>query len=54
MALSVQLRELAERILALGAGVERANAKHDLAYLVTTNLPTIIAALEAQEKNDAT
>lgn len=53
MALSVQLRELAEHVLTLEAGAERANAKSALAYLVTTNLPTIIAALEAQEKNDA-
>lgn len=54
MSLAAELRALGERVLSLEPGADRANAKHHLSHFVTTHMPTIIAALEAQEKNDAT
>ena len=52
MSLAAELRALGDLVISLDPGVDRANAKHHLSYFVTANLPTIIAALEAQEKND--
>lgn len=44
-----ELEALAAYVVRLPSGVERANAKAELALFVTHNLPAILAALKAQQ-----
>ena len=48
-----ELEALAAYVVRLPSGVERANAKAELALFVTHNLPVILAALKAQQPDDA-
>lgn len=48
-----ELEALAAYVVRLPSGVERANAKAELALFVTHNLPAILAALKAQQPDDA-
>ena len=47
-----ELEALVAYVVRLPSGVERANAKAELALFVTHNLPAILAALKAQQPRE--